>query len=123
MMTSIGHPTKRKEERRFLLGEGRSADASPSLIKPMPMCCACPTSSPYAHAALKAIDTAKVAAMEGVVAILTGADVAANRLGGLPADGRSPIVTDNSWPSRCLLFWRPIASAMSANTAEFKGPL
>ena len=40
--------------------------------------------SPYAHATINGIDTAEAQAAPGVIAILTGADVAADGLGALP---------------------------------------
>src|SRR5690606_18987489 len=39
--------------------------------------------SPHAHAKIRSIDTAKAAAMPGVVAVLTGEDLARDNVGGL----------------------------------------
>ncbi|MFX5668419.1 hypothetical protein ABTE14_19355, partial [Acinetobacter baumannii] len=39
--------------------------------------------SPHAHATLNKVDTSKALAMPGVVAIFTGEDIAADKVGGL----------------------------------------
>ena len=40
--------------------------------------------SPHAHAAIKSVDTTAAAAVDGVVAVFTGADLEAAGVGGLP---------------------------------------
>ena len=45
---------------------------------------ACFVRSPHAHADIAAIDTSAAAAAEGVLAVYTGTDVAADGLGTLP---------------------------------------
>src|SRR6202040_1720354 len=40
--------------------------------------------SPHAHAAIRSIDAARALAAPGVLAVLTGDDVAADGLGGIP---------------------------------------
>jgi carbon-monoxide dehydrogenase large subunit len=80
MPGSIGASIRRKEDLRFLLGEGRyTAD-----IELPRQCYACIVRSPHAHAEIRAIDRAAAKAMPGVRAVLTGEDVAADGLGGLP---------------------------------------
>jgi carbon-monoxide dehydrogenase large subunit len=73
----IGAPVRRKEDFRFLTGRGRYTDDinRPGQLHAQLL------RSPHAHAGLGAIDVAKAAAAPGVVAVLTGADIAA---GGLP---------------------------------------
>lgn len=73
----IGAPLWRREDRRFLTGRGRFLD---DLSLPGALHCAF-VRSPYAHAAILDIDTAGASAMPGVLAILTGADMAADGVG------------------------------------------
>ncbi len=76
----IGESVRRKEDYRFLTGAGNYTDdinlanqASCVFVR-----------SPHAHALVKSIDTSKAKAAPGVVGILTGADVAADNINGLP---------------------------------------
>ncbi|GGK17837.1 xanthine dehydrogenase family protein molybdopterin-binding subunit [Salinarimonas ramus] len=77
--TGIGAPVRRKEDQRFITGQGRYTD---DLARPGQAHAAF-VRSPYAHARIKSIDTSAAAAMPGVVAILTGDDLAADKIGGL----------------------------------------
>jgi carbon-monoxide dehydrogenase large subunit len=78
---AFGQPIRRKEDARLLLGQGRfTAD-----IVPPGAARALILRSPHAHAEILAIDSAAAAAMPGVLAILTGADHAADGLGGITA--------------------------------------
>ena len=76
----IGQPLGRKEDRRLLTGRGRFVDDE----TPPGAAHAHVLRSPHAHARIRAIDTAGARAMPGVLTVLTGADVAADGLGGLP---------------------------------------
>jgi len=76
----IGASIKRKEDRRFLLGKGNYTD---DITLPN-QAYAVFVRSMYAHAKITAIDTAAAKAAPGVVGVLTGEDVAADGLGGLP---------------------------------------
>jgi carbon-monoxide dehydrogenase large subunit len=76
----MGASVARKEDRRFLLGKGRYTD---DLTLP-DQAWAVVVRSPHAHAAILAIDTAAARQAPGVLAVLTGADVAADELGGIP---------------------------------------
>src|SRR5262245_12201654 len=76
----IGAAVKRKEDRRFLLGKGNYTD---DITLPN-MTYAYILRSHQAHAKIGKIDTAAALAAPGVVAVLTGADVAKDELGGLP---------------------------------------
>jgi len=76
----IGASVKRKEDRRFLLGKGRYTD---DIVLP-DQAYAVFVRSPYAHARIKSIDVAAARGMPGVLAVLTGDDVAAAGLGGIP---------------------------------------
>ena len=75
-----GAPVTRWEDERFLTGRGRFTDdhrfdgeARALVVR-----------SPHAHARITAIDAAAARALPGVLAVLTGADVAADGLGLLP---------------------------------------
>ncbi len=76
----IGASIKRKEDRRFLLGKGNYTD---DITLPN-QSYAVFVRSMYAHAKITKIDCAAAKAAPGVVGILTGDDVAADGLGGLP---------------------------------------
>jgi carbon-monoxide dehydrogenase large subunit len=76
----IGKPLRRLEDRRLLTGHGRFTD---DLTVPGEAH-ACFVRSPHAHARIARIDAAAALAAPGVVAVLTGADVAADGLQSLP---------------------------------------
>ena len=82
MTTKFGlaQPVRRVEDPRLLKGNGRYTDdiALPGMLWGAVL------RSPHAAAKLGAIDTAAAAALPGVVAIYTGADFAADGIGGLP---------------------------------------
>ena len=76
----IGQPVRRVEDRRFLTGRARYVDdvelprqAHGALVL-----------SPHAHARIRQVDISRAAAAPGVNCVLTGADVARDRLGGIP---------------------------------------
>ena len=73
----IGAAIRRREDPRLLTGRGRFVD---DLALPGALHCAF-VRSPHAHARLAGIDVAPAARMPGVVAVLTGADTAADGVG------------------------------------------
>ena len=77
--TGIGAAVRRKEDFRFVTGKGQYTDdinrPGQSYIHFL--------RSPHAHAKIKSIDIKAAAAMPGVLAVLTGADLAADKIGGL----------------------------------------
>jgi carbon-monoxide dehydrogenase large subunit len=77
--TGIGASVKRKEDHRFITGAGRYTDD----INRPGQAYAYFLRSPHAHATIKKIDTAKARQMPGVLAVLTGDDLAADKIGGL----------------------------------------
>ncbi|MGH7312043.1 MAG: xanthine dehydrogenase family protein molybdopterin-binding subunit, partial [Candidatus Rokuibacteriota bacterium] len=79
---AIGQSVLRLEDPRLVQGLGRYSD-DVSLPRQTH---AVVLRSPHAHADIRAIETAAARAVPGVVAILTGADVAAAGLGHLPTD-------------------------------------
>ena len=78
--TGIGASVRRREDARFLMGRGTYTD---DINRPN-QTYAHILRSPHPHAKIVKIDTAKAAKAPGVVAILTGADMAADKVGGLP---------------------------------------
>ena len=82
----IGQPVSRLEDPRFITGRGRYVDD----IGLPQQCYGVVVMSPHAHARIKSIDTAKAKAAPGVVAVLTGADVEADKLGSF-----SPIMPED----------------------------
>jgi aerobic carbon-monoxide dehydrogenase large subunit len=77
--TGIGAAVRRKEDRRFITGTGHYTDD----IKRPGQAFAYFVRSPHAHAAIKSIDTKPASAMPGVLAVLTGAQLAGDKIGDL----------------------------------------
>src|SRR5581483_6243469 len=77
--TGIGAAVRRKEDIRFITGKGQYTD---DVVRPGETR-AVFVRSPHAHARIKSIDTVPAAAMRGVVAVLTGAELAADKIGNL----------------------------------------
>src|ERR1700757_32344 len=76
----IGQPVRRVEDRRFITGRGNYLDdvslprqAHAFLLR-----------SPHAHARIRAVDTAAARAAPGVLAALTGDDLARDGIGTIP---------------------------------------
>jgi carbon-monoxide dehydrogenase large subunit len=77
--TGIGAAVRRKEDFRFITGRGqytadisRAGQAHVSFVR-----------SPHAHAKIKTINTKAAASLPGVLAVLTGADLAHDKIGDL----------------------------------------
>jgi carbon-monoxide dehydrogenase large subunit len=70
---------RRKEDLRFITGKGQYTDdiSRPGETRAMFV------RSPHAHARIKTIDTKAAAAMPGVLAVLTGAQLASDKIGNL----------------------------------------
>ena len=78
--TGIGASVRRTEDRRFLTGKGNYTDD----INRPGQSHAVFVRSPHAHAKIGGVDTTRAAAVPGVLAVLTGDDVAADGIGGMP---------------------------------------
>ena len=79
--SSIGSRVERKEDKKFLTGRGRyTAD-----INFANQTYAYFVRSPYARAAISKVDISKASKAPGVIKILTGADLAKDKIGGLIA--------------------------------------
>src|SRR5262245_32938937 len=76
----IGASLRRVEDKRFLTGHGRFVA---DIELPGALACAL-VRSPHAHAAIRRIDASAARAAPGVVAVLTGADMAADRVAPTP---------------------------------------
>ncbi|NKC12642.1 MAG: molybdopterin-dependent oxidoreductase [Gammaproteobacteria bacterium] len=78
--TGIGAAVRRVEDQRFITGAGRYVDD----LKIHGQLHAAFVRSPHAHADITRVDTSAAAASAGVKAVLAGADVAADGIGGMP---------------------------------------
>src|SRR5678810_346601 len=76
----IGQPVLRVEDERFLTGRARYVDD----IQLPHMLHGAVVMSPHAHARIRGIDVKPALESPGVVAVLTGEDVKAEKLGGIP---------------------------------------
>jgi aerobic carbon-monoxide dehydrogenase large subunit len=77
--TGIGAAVRRKEDQRFITGRGHFTD---DFSRPG-QAFAVFVRSPHAHATIRGVDTKAAAARPGVLAVLTGADLAADKIGNL----------------------------------------
>jgi carbon-monoxide dehydrogenase large subunit len=75
----IGARVTRKEDKRFITGRGRYTDdmAVPG------MCYAAFVRSPHAHARIRSIDASAAKGMPGVIGVLTGEELAADKIGNI----------------------------------------
>jgi aerobic carbon-monoxide dehydrogenase large subunit len=76
----IGQPVRRVEDRRFVTGRGSYVD---DIVRPR-QTYAYMLRSPHAHARIRALGAAAAAAAPGVLAVLTGVDLAHGGLGPIP---------------------------------------
>jgi carbon-monoxide dehydrogenase large subunit len=76
----MGHSVKRKEDPRFIRGQGRYVDdiQLPGMLH-MDI-----VRSPFAHAKIKSIDSAKALEVPGVLAVITGETLAKYKLHWMP---------------------------------------
>jgi aerobic carbon-monoxide dehydrogenase large subunit len=77
--TGIGAAVRRKEDQRFITGKGHYTD---DISRPG-QTHAYFVRSPHAHARIKKIDAAAASGAPGVIAVLTGAELAADKIGNL----------------------------------------
>src|SRR6476661_4570525 len=77
--TGIGASVRRKEDLRFITGKGQYTDdiSRPGEARALFV------RSPHAHAKIKSVDTKAAAAMPGILAVLTGAQLANDKIGNL----------------------------------------
>jgi aerobic carbon-monoxide dehydrogenase large subunit len=91
----LGHSVERKEDARFIRGRGNYVDdvVLPGMLHLELL------RSPFAHARIVSIDTSRAAALPGVVAVITGADMAAHNLAWMPTlsgDTQAVLATDKA---------------------------
>jgi carbon-monoxide dehydrogenase large subunit len=117
--TGIGASVRRVEDQRFITGSGNYVDD----IKLAGQCHAVFVRSDQAHAELTSVKTDAAAGAPGVIAVLTGADVAADGLGGLPCgwgitsiDG-NPMI-EPAWPILAQERVRFVGDAIAVVIAE-----
>ena len=79
-ISGMGHPMKRKEDSRFIQGRGNYVDD----VNLPHMVYGHMVRSPYAHARLKSINTDAAKKLSGVLAIITGEDLAKANLAWMP---------------------------------------
>ena len=76
----MGHSIKRKEDLRFIQGKGNYVDD----VHLPDMVYGHIVRSPFAHARLKSVNTEKAKALPGVLAVITGEDLAKSNLAWMP---------------------------------------
>jgi carbon-monoxide dehydrogenase large subunit len=89
----VGHSVKRKEDDRFIRGQGNYID---DVVLPRMLHMAI-LRSPFAHAELKSIDTSRASELPGVVVVVTGEIMAAHKLAWMPTlsgDTQAVLATD-----------------------------
>src|ERR687891_18729 len=89
----VGHSVRRTEDERFIQGAGHYVD---DIVLPGMLHVAL-LRSPVPHARIVSIDTAAAAAVDGVVAVLTGRDLEAYKLAWMPTlsgDTQAVLATD-----------------------------
>jgi aerobic carbon-monoxide dehydrogenase large subunit len=93
MHGGIGESIKRKEDARFLRGQGRYLDdvVLPNMVHMAIL------RSPHAHARIKSIDTSAAGSKPGVIAVVTGELMAQHKLAWMPTlsgDTQAVLATD-----------------------------
>lgn len=110
----VGQPVRRNEDPRLLTGRGkfnddlsRDGDAIGYVLR-----------SPHAHADIRGIDTSAASGMPGVLAILTGQDLADDGIGGFP--GPPPFFASLTKPDGSPLVYPP-QFALTSDRVRYVG--
>ena len=106
----LGKSINRVEDPRFLRGEGRYIDD----IKLPGMAHAAIVGSPHAHAKILAIRTEAAEKLPGVIAVVTGKDVA-ERANPLPSFGAGPIIQDMIAVEKVRHFGETVAAVVAVD--------
>ncbi len=106
----VGVSVRRKEDNRFLIGKGNYTDD----INLVGQTHAVFVRSPHAHATINSIDTSEAAASDGVIAIFTGDDLAADGIG--PLICGVTVTSDDGEPHRA-----PVHSALAQGKVNYVG--
>ncbi|MBE0546510.1 MAG: xanthine dehydrogenase family protein molybdopterin-binding subunit [Rubrivivax sp.] len=110
----IGQPLPRKEDRRLLLGAGRYLDD----IEVAGALHACFVRSPHAHARIVAIDAEAARTLPGVVAIVTGHELArwtTRARMAPPIEGLQPVEMDSLPIGRVRFHGDPVACVVATD--------
>jgi carbon-monoxide dehydrogenase large subunit len=117
----IGASVLRKEDKRFITGKGRYVDD----VKLVGMTYAHFVRSPHAHAKVKSIDSSEAMKKPGVIAVLTGSELVADKIGNLicgwaitSKDG-TPMKM-GAWPAMAPETVRFVGQAVAVVIAESK---
>jgi carbon-monoxide dehydrogenase large subunit len=99
----IGQAVRRVEDERFLKGAGNFVDdiALPDALWGIVVY------ATHAHARIRRIDAGKARSAPGVVLVLTGADAAADKIGGLPPN----VMPEDIGGPKGYRTWRPVLCA------------
>src|SRR5882724_7571323 len=117
----IGASVVRKEDRRFITGQGRYVDD----VKMVGMSYAHFIRSPHAHAKVKGIDSTEAMKMPGVIAVLTGQQIVDDKVGNLicgwaiTSKNGSPMKM-GAWPAMAPETVRFVGQAVAVVIAETK---
>lgn len=112
---AFGQPLRRKEDAGLLRGQGRfTAD----LLHPG-IAVAVMLRSPHAHARITSISADAARALPGVLAVLTGADYAADGMGSIPAG--SALIRFPGTPDDQEFAFRPPHPALACDIVRFVG--
>ena len=114
MKFALGQSVSRLEDDALLRGAGRYAD---DFVLPR-AAHACFVRSPHAHARIRGIDTKAAAGMPGVIAVLTGKDVAADGLGNIPCLIPVPGLKETPRPMLALDVVRHVGDPLAMVIAE-----
>src|ERR1700738_2724853 len=114
MRFAIGQPVTRKEDARFLTGQGRYV-ADIDFVR---QAHAVLVFSPHAHARIRAIDKVAAEQMPSVHAVLTGEDWAADGLGTLDPEVMAEDMGGRAGLAPSAHRWRRAAYAMSASASR-----
>jgi carbon-monoxide dehydrogenase large subunit len=112
-MGYVGSPLKRKEDPRLITGQGTYVD---DITLPGTLFCAF-LRSPHGHARLKGIRTEQAARHPGVVAVLTGRDIA-GKVGTLPCGWNLPGLKTPPHPVLAVDRVRLVGDRVAAVVAE-----
>lgn len=114
MSGAVGKSIKRVEDPRFIQGKGKYV----ANLKISGMAYAAIVRSPHAHAKIKRVDASAALAMDGVIAVYTGQDLAADGVGGLPCGFNPPAIKTAPHPALAVSKVRHVGDGVAVVIAE-----
>ncbi|MCB0125976.1 MAG: xanthine dehydrogenase family protein molybdopterin-binding subunit, partial [Caldilineaceae bacterium] len=114
MSGAVGKSIKRVEDPRFIQGKGKYV----ANLKIPGMVYAAVVRSPHAPAKINGIDASAALAMDGVIAVYTGADLAADNVGGLPCGFNPPDIKTAPHPALAVGKVRHVGDGVAVVIAE-----